>query len=309
MRIGFAVPVTGAWATPARQVEIARRAEELGYHSLWTLQRLLNPAGSSDTTYRAVPDPLVTLAYLAGFTRRARLGVAVLNLPFYPPPILAKQAATLDHVTGGRLDLGLGLGWMPEEFAAVGAPMRRRGPRAEEFLGVLRALWGGGPGDAAEYHGEFYDVPPVTMDPRPLQPGGPPILLGGASEGALRRAGRLAAGWVSASRADPAALGRSVGIVRDAAERAGRDPGALRFVCRAAVRVRPAAAGRKPLTGTHEQIRADFDAIAEQGITELFADLNFDPEITAPGADPAGSMRRAHEALDAFAPDPGPPAP
>ncbi|WP_067465002.1 TIGR03619 family F420-dependent LLM class oxidoreductase [Actinomadura macra] len=303
MQIGFSVPVTGAWATPANQVEIAQRAEELGYHSLWTLQRLLNPAGAADQTYREVPDPLVTLAYLAGFTRRARLGVAVLNLPFYPPPILAKQAATLDHVTAGRFDLGLGLGWMPAEFAAVGAPMERRGARAEEFLGALRALWGGGPGDASEYHGEFYDIPPVTMDPRPLQPGGPPILLGGASEGALRRAGRLADGWVSASRADPTTLGRSIEIVRGAAEQAGRDPATLRFVCRAAVRVRPGGQpDRRPLTGTHEEIRSDFEAIAAQGVTELFVDLNFDPELSAPDTAATEAMRRTHESLNAFAP-------
>ncbi|WP_433461397.1 TIGR03619 family F420-dependent LLM class oxidoreductase [Spirillospora sp. CA-128828] len=304
MEIGFAVPGSGAWSTPANQVTVARRAEELGYHSLWTLQRVLNPAGSDDRTYRNVPDPLITLAYLAGHTARARLGVAIVNLPFYAPPILAKQAATLDHVSGGRLDLGLGVGWMREEFAAVGAPMERRGARAEEFIAALRALWGGGSGDAAEFHGEFYDIPPVTMDPRPLQSPGPPLLLGGASEGALRRAGRLADGWVSSSRADLTGIGRSIDVVREAAEQAGRDASALRFVCRGAVRVRPPGReGRRPLTGSYEEIRGDFEAIAAQGVTELFADLNFDPQVTGPDADPRASLDRALEALDALAPD------
>ncbi|TDD82699.1 TIGR03619 family F420-dependent LLM class oxidoreductase [Actinomadura darangshiensis] len=303
MEIGFAVPGSGAWSTPGNQVTVAQRAEELGYHSLWTLQRLLNPAGSADRTYRNVPDPLITLAYLAGRTSRARLGVAIVNLPFYAPPVLAKQAATLDHVSGGRLDLGLGLGWMPEEFAAAGVPMERRGARSEEFIGALRALWGGGPGDAAEFHGEFYDIPPVTMDPRPLQPSGPPLLLGGAAEPALRRAGRLAAGWVSSSRADLSAIGRSIGIVAEAAEQAGRDASALRFVCRGAVRVRPPGrAGRRPLTGSYDEIRADAEALAGRGVTELFVDLNFDPEITGPDADPGASLDRALEALEAFAP-------
>ncbi|MEV4258176.1 TIGR03619 family F420-dependent LLM class oxidoreductase, partial [Spirillospora sp. NPDC049652] len=192
MRIGFAVPVSGAWATPANQAEVARRAEELGYHSLWTLQRLLNPADSPDLTYRDVPDPLVTLAYLAGLTRRIRLGVAVVNMPFVAPPLLAKQAATLDHVCGGRLDLGLGSGWMPAEFAATGTPMARRGARAEEFLAVLRTLW---TDEVSEFHGEFYDFPPVVMEPKPVQKPGPPVLLGGAADAAVRRAGRLGAGW------------------------------------------------------------------------------------------------------------------
>ncbi|MFA1537309.1 TIGR03619 family F420-dependent LLM class oxidoreductase [Actinomadura monticuli] len=299
MELGFAVPGSGAWATPENQVTVARRAEELGYRSVWTLQRVLNPAGSDDRTYRAVPDPLVTLAYLAGRTSRVRLGVAIVNLPFVAPPILAKQAATLDRVSGGRLDLGLGLGWMPAEFAAAGAPMERRGARAEEYLAVLRGLWSGGP---TEFHGEFYDFPPVVMEPPPVQ--SPlPVLLGGASEGALRRAGRLADGWVSSSRADLTAIGRSIGTVRDAAERAGRDPVALRFACRGAVRVRPGGrAGRRPLTGSPGEIRGDLAALAGQGVTEAFIDLNFDPEITGPDADPRAALDRALEALDAFAP-------
>ncbi|WP_026411132.1 TIGR03619 family F420-dependent LLM class oxidoreductase [Actinomadura oligospora] len=304
MRIGFAVPVSGAWATPANQVEVARRAEDLGYHSLWTLQRLLNPADSPDRTYRNVSDPLVTLAYLAGLTERIRLGVAIVNLPFVAPPLLAKQAATLDHVSGGRLDLGLGTGWMPAEFAAAGTPMARRGARAEEFLAVLRTLW---TDEVSEFHGEFYDFPPVVMEPKPVQKPGPPVLLGGGAEAALRRAGRLAAGWVSSSRADLGDLGRSIGIVREAAEKAGRDPGELRFVCRGAVRIRPDAASgpdRPPLTGTLDQVRDDFGRLAGQGVTELFVDLNFDASLTGPDADPAASMDRAREALEAFAPNP-----
>lgn len=300
MLIGFAVPVSGAWATPANQVLIAQRAEELGYHSLWTLQRLVNPADTADHTYRNVSDPLITLAYLAGYTSRVRLGVAIVNVPFTSPPLLAKQAATLDHVTGGRLDLGLGLGWMPAEFAATGVPMERRGARAEEFVAALRSLWAD---EVSEFHGEFYDIPPVLFDPKPLQSPEPPILMGGSSEPALRRAGRLAAGWVSSSRADLAGIGRSIEIVRESAEKAGRDPAALRFVCRGAVRVRPAGApGRRPLTGSHEEIRSDFGVLAEQGVTELFVDVNFDPELTGPDADPWDSMYLAREALDAFAP-------
>lgn len=300
MRIGFGVPDAGSWATPANQVRIAQHAEELGYHSVWTLQRLLNPADSTDQTYRNVPDPLITLAYLAAHTSRVRLGVAVLNMPFFSPPLLAKQVATLDRVSGGRVDLGLGLGWMPEEYAAVGVPYERRGARAEEFLAALRELW---TADVAEFDGEFYRLPRVRMDTRPIQSPEPPILLGGGSERALRRAGRLTAGWVSASRADPADLGGSIAIVKDAARAAGRDPEALRFVCRGATRVRPpGAADRRPLTGSFEEIRGDFDMLAAQGVTELFIDLNFDPQITGTDADPAESMRRADEALQAFAP-------
>jgi len=297
MKLGFAVPDAGAWATPANQIRIARQAEELGYESIWTLQRLLNPAGSPDQTYRAVPDPLITLAYLAGHTSRIRLGVAVVNMPFYSPALLAKLAASLDQVSGGRLDLGLGLGWMAEEYAATGVPMRRRGARADEFLIVLRRLF---TEDISAYDGEFYAFPPVRMEPKPVQTPGPPLLIGGLSEGALRRAGRFGDGWVSSSRADLSAMGASIAAVREAAEEAGRDPGALRFVCRGVTKVREHRDGL--LSGSYDQIRQDFADLEGQGVTELFVDLNFDPEVGGPDVDPDASLRRAEEALAEFSP-------
>src|SRR5260221_232624 len=100
MKIGFAVPDAGSWATPENQVRVAQRAEELGYHSVWVLQRLLNPTSLPVETYRTSPDPLVTLAFLAGLTSRVRLGLAVVNLPFFSPALLAHQTATLDRVSG-----------------------------------------------------------------------------------------------------------------------------------------------------------------------------------------------------------------
>lgn len=299
MLIGFAPPVSGSWATAGNMIQIARRADELGYHSLWTFQRLLSPAdGRWGEIYRSVQDPVVTLSFLAAHTRRVRLGTAVVNLPYVSPVVLAKQLATLDILSGGRLDVGLGAGWAEEEFVATGASRRDRGRRVAEFVAVLRALW---ENDVVEHRGELYQVPRMSLAPRP-QPR-PPILLGGKAPAALRRAGRLADGWISGSQADLKSVGESVATVRAVAEAAGRDPDALRFVCRGAVRVRPRGApDRQPLTGTLDHIRADFDDVAAQGITELFLDLNFDPEIGSPDADPAESLRRAEEALEALAP-------
>jgi probable F420-dependent oxidoreductase len=301
--MGFAIPVTGAWAVPANQVAIARRAEERGYHSVWTLQRLVNPAASTDETYRNAADPLITLAYLAGHTSRVRLGVAVLNMPFFSPALLAKQATTLDRISAGRLDLGLGIGWMREEYAAVGVPYERRGARADDFLAALDSLW---TADVSDHKGPFYELPSVRMDPKPVQRPRPPILLGGMSEPALRRAGRLADGWVSSSRADLTTIGASIGAVKAAAAEAGRDPDALRFVCRGVVRVSGGAAGadagRRPLTGSYDQIRADIDDLAASGVTELFVDLNFDPEIGGLAADPGRALAGATDILDALAP-------
>ena len=304
MELGFGVPVAGAWATPANQVRVARRAEELGYRSLWTFQRLVVPEVPDERSgapyYQQVQDAVVPLAFLAGQTSRIRLGTAVLNIPFFSPALLAKQLATLDIVSEGRLEVGLGIGWSPTEYAAVGTPFERRGARAEEFLAALRALW---TGEVTSYQGEFYQLPPARMAPRPVQRPHPPLLLGGTAKPALRRAGRLADGWVSGSMADLARIGESVEVVREAAREAGRDPDTLRFVCRGAVKVRPAGRpDRAPLTGSLAEIRGDFDDLAAQGVTEVFVDLNFDPEIGAPDTDPAEAMRRAEEALEALAP-------
>jgi probable F420-dependent oxidoreductase len=309
MQLGFAVPTSGSWATPDHMVELAQSAEGLGYASLWTFQRLLFPADDAETAnprwqpvYRSVHDPLITLGFLAAHTTRVRLGVAVLNMPWFSPILLAKQATTLDHVSGGRLDLGLGLGWSQLEYDAAGAPFERRGERADDFLACLTAIW---TQDPINYVSEFHPVRGAYVHPRPLQQPHPPVLLGGAAPPALRRAGRLAQGWISSSGTDLSTIGTSIAIVRDAATAAGRDAAALRFVTRGVVRVREAGQEqRRPLSGSLEEIRGDLAVIASQGVTELFVDLNFDREIGSPEADPDVSMRRAHEVLDALAPTP-----
>jgi probable F420-dependent oxidoreductase len=301
MQLGFAVPVSGSWANPANCVQVARRAEELGYTSLWTFQRLLSPLDGDVPVlapqYHSVHDPLATLAFLAGQTTATRLGVAVVNMPYYAPIVLAKLLTTIDHLSGGRLDAGLGIGWSPHEYEAVGAPAKQRGARAEDFIRCLRAIW---TDEVVEYSGDFYRVPRSRVDPKPLQQPHPPLLLGGTVEAALRRAGRVAAGWISSSQADLSRIDQSIGIVRDAAVSAGRDPEELRFICRGVVKVRPGE--RAPLVGTLDEIRDDLASLAKKGVTETFIDLNFDPEIGCPEADPAVSMRRAHEVLEALAP-------
>ena len=299
MKLGFGIPVSGSWATPANITEIARAAERLGYTSLWSFQRTLYPADDSiPVPYRSVHDPIAISGYLAGMTERIRIGIAIVNLPFYSPLLLAKMLTSIDVLSGGRLDAGLGLGWNPDEFAAAGVPIERRGARAEDFLAALRTIW---TEDPVEYHGEFYDVPPGRVDPRPIQQPHPPILLGGGAEPALRRAGRLADGWISSSRFPAAQVPAAVQTIRAAASSAGRDDREFRIIIRGSVRVRDVDE-EQPLSGTVEKIKRDFDAYAAAGATELFVDLNFDEQIGSPQADPGESMRRAHAALEAFAP-------
>jgi probable F420-dependent oxidoreductase len=305
MKIGFGAPVSGAWATPDNLASFAARAEAAGYASIWTFQRLIVPDGSAmEPVYHSVLDPMVTLGFAAAVTSRIRLGVAVINHPYLSPAYLAKLAATVDVLSGGRLDLGLGLGWMPEEFAAAGASMARRGARTAEYIEVMRRLWAGG---VAEFSGEFYSLPAGRMAPVPVQRPGPPVLLGGTVPRALERAGRLADGWVTSSRTDLSRISDGIAAVRAAAEQAGRDPAAIRVICRGVVRAGkpvtvPEGGGRVLLSGSFDDIRGDTQWLAGQGVTEVFYDLNWDPLVGAPDADPAGAAARAGDILDGLAP-------
>ncbi len=305
MLIGFGAPVSGAWATPANLARFAAGAEEAGYASLWTFQRLLIPDGAAATmepVYHSVLDPMTTLGYAAAVTSRIRLAVAVINT-YVPPAYLAKQAATVDVLSEGRLDLGLGIGWMPEEFALIehghgGARRADGGVRR----GAARAVGGRG----REFAGRFYQVPRGEMAPRPVQAGGPPILLGGMAKPALERVGRVADGWVTSSRTDLSRVGELIGVVRDAAAEAGRDPDALRVICRGVVRAGTPETGpdgqRLLLSGEFGQIREDAESLAGQGVTEIFYDLNWDRQVGAPDADPAAATARAAQIMDALAP-------
>ena len=304
MKIGFGAPVSGAWATPENLADFAARAEQAGYDSLWTFQRLVVPVESHmEPVYHSVLDPIAAHGYVAACTSRIRLGIAVVNLPFVSPAVLAKQAVTLDILSGGRLDLGLGNGWMPEEFEAAGAPMARRGARAAEYVAALHALWAD---RVTSFSGEFYSVPASRVEPKPVQRPGPPILLGGTARAALERAGRISAGWVTSSRTDLTRIGDGIGIVRSAAREAGRDPETVRIVCRGVVRAGQEVTGRDGarllLSGSYERIREDTRWLADQGVTEVFYDLNWDPQIGSPDVDPAAAVQRAGEILDALKP-------
>jgi probable F420-dependent oxidoreductase len=304
MQIGFGAPVAGAWATPGYLTAFARRAEDAGYASLWSFQRLLVPEGSEmEPVYQSVLDPMVALGYVAASTARIRLGVAVVNLPFVSPTVLAKQASTVDVLSSGRLDLGLGIGWMPEEFAATGASTARRGARTEEYVAVLRTLWAD---QLSSFDGEFYTIPAGRQDPRPVQRPGPPVLLGGMSRPAMERAGRIADGWITSSRADLSEISDAVAVIREAASAAGRDPDAVRIVCRGVVLAGEEATGpdgdRRLLSGGFGQIREDAAWLGEQGVSELFYDLNWDPRVGSPSVEPQAAAARAEEILAELAP-------
>ena len=304
MELGFGLPVSGAWSSAASVRLVARRAEELGYDSLWTFQRLLHPAHEEwGATYHSVQDPLITLAHVAALTERVRLGVAVLNAPYFAPLVLAKQLTTLDILSGGRLDVGLGIGWAEEEFQAVGVPRGERVGRTLEAIRCLRASWGP---DPVSFEGKHFRVPESSVQPKPVQQPHPPILMGGSAPAALRRVGRVADGWVSASRQDLHRIGHDIETVRAAAEEAGRHGDALRFVVRGVVRLGTVVTGRdgrrRMLTGSADEIRGDLETLASEGVTEVFVDPNFSPDVVSAEADPEPALEAGLALMEQLAP-------
>ena len=215
-------------------LEICRRAEAAGFESVWGGEHVILPT-TIESRYpytvdgkipaepdTPIPDPLIWLAFAAAAAPTLRLGTCILIVPQRNPVILAKELATLDQLSGGRVELGLGVGWLKEEFDALGVPWERRGARNDEYIAAMRALWAG---PHAEFHGQFVDFEPVTCSPRPVQVS-IPILVGGDSEAAITRAVRLADGYFP-GEGDAERLGTLIRRVREAAERAGRDPDSI----------------------------------------------------------------------------------
>ena len=220
-------------------VAFAQMAEEYGFESLWVVEHVVmaveytsvypyDPSGRSPFTADVPqPDPLLWLSYVAAATKRIRLGTGVLILPQRNPLLLAKELASLDRLSGGRMELGIGMGWVREEAAALGTDFDTRGRRADEYVAALRTLWRE---PVASFHGEFVDFAGVVSRPKPVQPGGVPIVVGGHTPAAARRAGRLGDGFfplgVSAEK-----LAALRAIMSDSARQHGRDPATIAITC------------------------------------------------------------------------------
>jgi probable F420-dependent oxidoreductase len=219
-----------AWARP-----FLRMIEAAGAESVWTVEHPIVAENyehrysySDDGTapFREdteMCDPLEWLAFAAGATERVKLGTSVLLLPLHAPIILAKRVATLDALSGGRVLLGVGMGWQIEEYQTIGVPYGERGPRLDDGINAVRALWTQSP---ATYHGRFYRFDRVHSDPKPAQAGGVPIIVGGSTDIAARRAGRVGDGFFPHA-ISPDDFARRIETMRAAARDAGRDPDAI----------------------------------------------------------------------------------
>jgi probable F420-dependent oxidoreductase len=234
MKFGIPFANTGPFTKPDGAAAFARAAEEAGFESLWTVEHVVVPSGY-ESTYpydpsgkmpggekAPIPDPLIWLAYVAASTSTIRLATGILILPQRNPVVLAKELATLDRLSEGRLDLGIGVGWLEEEFDALGVPFADRGARTDDYVEAMRALWTGEP---ASHHSEFVEFTDCIMRPRPTQER-IPIHIGGHTDVAARRAGRLGDGFFPA-KGSHAELARLFEVVRTTASENGREADAI----------------------------------------------------------------------------------
>ena len=218
--------------SPRIAAEVAVTLERAGFESLWVPEHLFFPTDMpptypySDTGLPPVTsdtpcyDPWVLMAYLACATETIRLANNIYILPLRHPLAAARSIVTLDRVSGGRVTVGVGVGWMEEEFEWTGQSFHDRGRRTDEIIPILRELW---TDDVIEHHGEHYDFGPLKFNPKPVQKGGIPIEIGGASKAAIERAGRLGDGWIEVGSTDLDDLGVKIGVVEQARREAGRD--------------------------------------------------------------------------------------
>jgi probable F420-dependent oxidoreductase len=287
VRLGYFLPQLGPAAGPGAITDVAKKAEELGFDSLWVTERSLVPLhpkvpypegdGSLPEAYRISLDPLDALTYAAAQTTRIALGTSVLNLPWYSPILLARRLTTLDVLSQGRLRVGLGLGWSPDEYQVAGTAWSDRAARYEEAILLLKTVWTTNP---VEFAGSYYKVPTSFIGPKPVQKPHPPLYMAAFVPAAMARVARLADGW-HPSGFPIAQLAPTFAKIQAMAAEAGRDPESLELIVRAGVGVNdgPTGENRTDYSGSPEQIAEDIAATRDAGAAEIALDVTFDPRV------------------------------
>jgi|SRR5208283_2054069 len=239
MKFGLMFVNSGPFSNPDLLAHLAVTAENCGFESLWTVEHVVIPKGYQ-TPYPyskdgkipggedvAIPDPLLPLGFVAALTKKVRLATGVMILPQRHPLYVAKELATLDLLSGGRTILGIGSGWLKEEFDALGLDFHVRGARTDEAIQALRACWCESP---SSFHGKHFNFGPLMSFPKPAQKSGVPVHIGGHSPAAAKRAGRLGDGFFPAL-SDVPKLTELFGLMREAAAKAGRDASRIELSC------------------------------------------------------------------------------
>ena len=286
MKFGLRYCNTGRYVDPANAVELAQAGEEAGFESLWTVEHTVLPGGyksaypySEDGKIAGgnneipLPDPVVWMSFVASATSRIKLASGIIILPQHNPVVLAKQIGTLDHLSGGRIILGIGVGWLKEEFDALGVPFAARGRRTDEYVAAMRELWSA---KAPTFEGEFVSFKEAYCLPQPPS-GSVPIVIGGDSTYAARRAGRLGDGYFPA-RGAPVEY---FDLARKTAVEHGRDPDAIEFTVampddpRDIPKLAAMGVGRvlvpvTPMAGLPAKVKSPEDALAWRDVIDKY---------------------------------------
>lgn len=283
MKFGVMFANTGFGSSPEGATAVAQAAEAGGFETLWTVEHVVVPSGyESQYPYDPsgkmaggaevfdLPDPLIWLTFVAARTERIRLATGVLVLPQRNVVITAKEIATLDHLSGGRVTLGIGVGWLAEEFAALGVPFNERGARMDEYIDVLRELWSpSSDPEKSTVAGKFVNFDDCIMRPRPVN-GTVPLVIGGHSVAAAKRAGRRGDGFFPGG-GTLEELAELFAIVRAEAEAVGRDPDAIELY----------SGGGRP----GPKLDARIEQLAGIGVTHMVLPAAPPDELPAIGAD------------------------
>ncbi len=285
MDVGVFVPLANQNADATLLRALGPAVEERGFDSIWVPEHVVL-FDDYESSYPYSPDgrfpgegefgllePLAALTYLAAVTDRVRLGTAICLVPQRNPVYTAKAVADLDALSGGRVDFGIGIGWLREEFEALNVPFAQRGPRTDEYLAVMKALW---TEDVSEHHGEHFDLPACRMYPKPVQAPHPPIHVGGESRAAMRRAVRHGQGWFSFNR-PPDELAEPLAVLDEVAAEEGRPRDELTItVCPYFQPVDPAAVAAYAEAGVDRLIVValafDVDSL-RSGLDQLVTDV------------------------------------
>jgi len=291
IKIGVHLPMAGPDASPEAIAQVAQEAERVGLDSVWSFDRQLRPTVpiamggpggpvmDAPETFGTVYDPIEVLTYVAATTTRITLGTSVLDALFQGPVLLARRLATLDRLSAGRLVVGIGQGWMEQEFVAAGVSMKRRGAGFEEHIRAMQAVWGP---DPVSFDGRHYRIPESYIGPKPVRPGGPTLLVGAGAPAAVERAARLGAG-LTLVIFDWDTVAGTIKTFRAAATAAGRDPETVPIMLQVNGNVTEESVDeRAPLLGSAEQVADDLERAAEMGVQHVYW-------ISA-GGDPAAQL-------------------
>ncbi|MDA2934035.1 TIGR03619 family F420-dependent LLM class oxidoreductase [Acidobacteria bacterium AH-259-D05] len=281
MKLGVFLPISGRAAGPATLIQAARQAETLGYDSVWAADRIIIPwqintvyPYSEEQTFIIPPDrpflePLTCLAFLAGCTEKILLGMSVLVLPYRHPLYWAKIATTIDCLSQGRFILGIGVGWMLEEFEALGVPFKERGQVSDEQLQIMNLLWNE---EKPRFEGRYYSFGEIAFYPKPFQKPRPPVWVGGEGKRAQRRAGSYGDAWFPYFvRITPRELAARFDNVRKQATEEGRNPDEVRLTCCRPVELTqdPVPQEEDRLKGTSEQLLEALKSYQNIGVDHL----------------------------------------